>query len=169
MSLLATVHECVFLRPMPTDIIRRLEEIGEPRDFAPGAVIFTEGSTHHDLYLILQGIVRLDMSVPQRGRVPVMTLGAGDLLGWSPLVGDSVMTTSAVAMEYVSTAMFNGEELRQLCESDHEIGYHVMRQVARSLSRRLLATRLQLLDLFAAPVPSPGRVISAKEAGDEQC
>ncbi len=45
----------------------------------------------------------------------------------------------------------SGLELRQLCNTDFEVGYHVMGQVASALSQRLLATRLQLLDLFAKP------------------
>ncbi len=53
----------------------------------------------------------------------------GELLGWSALLADGVMTTSAVATEATKTIEFETKELKLLCEQDHEVGYHVMRQV----------------------------------------
>jgi hypothetical protein len=41
--------------------------------------------------------------------------------------------------------------LRQLCEADHDLGYVVMRRLANLVASRLLVTRLQLIDMFAAP------------------
>jgi len=111
-------------------------------------VLFQEGSEHDDIYLVLRGRVRLEMLVRDRGRVPLMTAGAGDLVGWSPLFAGHPMTATAIALEPVQTLSFDGQELRGLCETNHELGYHVMRQLALVLSERLLATRLQLLDLF---------------------
>ena len=47
-------------------------------------------------------------------------------------------------------AAIPADRLLSLCEQDAEFGQHVMRWMAQSLSNRLVATRLQLLDLFAA-------------------
>jgi CRP-like cAMP-binding protein len=95
------------------------------------------------------------MFVRGRGRVPLMTAGPGDLVGWSPLFGGHPMTATATALEPVRVLSFDGQDLRGLCEANHEVGYHVMRQLALVLSDRLLATRLQLLDLFQDQSPLP--------------
>jgi CRP-like cAMP-binding protein len=58
------------------------------------------------------------------------------------------MTATATALEPVRTLAFDGRALKALCEECHEVGYYVMRQIVVVLSERLLATRLQLLDLF---------------------
>ena len=63
------------------------------------------------------------------------------------------MTATAIALEPVRTLSINGRSLREWCESDHEAGYHVMRQLVLVLSERLLATRLQLLDLYQEHQP----------------
>ena len=88
------------------------------------------------------------MDVPGRGKQRILSLAAGDVLGWSPLWGSESMSATATALQdsvlYVATA----SELRALCEADHELGYYLMREVACSLGKRLLATRLQMLDLF---------------------
>lgn len=85
------------------------------------------------------------MAIPGRGRVPILTAGPGDVLAWSALVQQKIMTSTAVAQEPVRTIAFDGNALRQLCECNHAIGYYVMRQLAPALSHRLVATRLQLL------------------------
>lgn len=142
-----------FLRGIPAQWHHSILELAQIRIFAPGDVLFTEGSLHTDFHLVIQGHVRLEMLVPNRGRVPLLTVGPGDALAWSALLSQGTMTTSAIALESVKTAAFPGIQLQQLCERQPEIGFHVMKQMAGALSRRLLATRLQLLDLFAGHEP----------------
>ena len=153
MASLSPIGASEFLRAIPSALIPRLEQIARERSFPPGAMIFAEGTQHEEFHVVVSGRVRLDMHVPGRGRIPILTAGTGDVLAWSALVGDGVMTSSALALEPVQTIAFDGAALRDLCERQHEIGYHVMRQLAAALSRRLVATRLQLLDLFAEQAP----------------
>ena len=148
-----------FLDALPASIRGELDQIASLKDFPPGAVLFQEGAEHDDIYLVLSGRVRLEMFVRDRGRLPLMTVGPGDLLGWSPLFASHAMTATAVALEPVHTLAFDGQDLRGLCETHHEVGYHVMRQLVLELSARLLATRLQLLDLFLDQRPIPATSI----------
>jgi CRP-like cAMP-binding protein len=142
-----------FLQLIPAEYVSEVLKVGQPQPFAPGAVLFREGTIHPFFHILELGSVRLDMAVPGRGRIPMLTIGPGDVLAWSALVAEGVMTSTAVALEPVTTLAFDGIRLRQLCSERPEIGYHVMKQVAGSLSRRLVATRLQLLDIFSADVP----------------
>jgi len=64
------------------------------------------------------------------------------------------MTATATAMDDVRAVSTSGEAILALSETDHEFGYRFMRRMAEALSRRLLATRLQLLDLFADTRPA---------------
>jgi CRP-like cAMP-binding protein len=105
------------------------------------------------------------MSVPARGRVAVLSLGPGDVLAWSALLGGGRMTATARAVGPVTTLAFDAAALLALCESDHEVGYHLMRHLSAALSRRLVATRLQLLDLFAdVPAAPEPRLAAVKDA-----
>jgi CRP-like cAMP-binding protein len=142
-----------FSRHLPARALAELSRIGERRDVPVGTVLFKEGEKHGLIYVLCSGKIVLDMPVPGRGDVRILSLGAGDLLGWSPVVGDSMMTATATAKEATTVIAIPGDELNRICESDHEIGHQVMRQVAAAMSRRLLATRLQLLDLFAETTP----------------
>lgn len=144
-----------FLRDIPPQALDLILPLMTERAFQPGQTLFHEGELHQDLHIVIEGHVRLDMAVPNRGRISLLTVGPGDVLAWSAVLSPGWMTTSALAMDRVRTTVLNGIELQQLCESHPDIGFHVMKQLAVALSRRLVATRLQLLDLFAEHQPVP--------------
>jgi len=147
---------------LPASCRDALVAIAVTKHWSPGAQLFQEGVEHDDIYLLQDGHVRLEMLVLDRGRVPLITVGAGDLLGWSPLFGNHVMTATAIALEPTQALAFDGKQLRELCETNHEVGYHVMRHIAQALSERLVATRLQLLDLFREHEPQRLRAVDAE-------
>jgi CRP/FNR family cyclic AMP-dependent transcriptional regulator len=163
------LKECDFFQNIPVEFLPQIASVAQSSSFSPGVTLFAEGHRHPHFHLITDGHIRLEMFVPSRGRLPILTAGPGDVIGWSALIGDSTMTSTAVALETVRTLAFAGEQLKQLCEADHEIGYHVMRQLATALSRRLLATRLQMLDLFKDTAGrSPSQITPAPQS-DPEC
>lgn len=129
--------------------LEQLAVIAAPKTYPLGAVLFREGAAHDSLYLLASGRVGLEMRVPGRGAVRILSLGPGDILGWSPLLSAGPMTATAVALEPCVAVAIPGRDLLSLCQSNHELGCQLMRRMAEALSRRLLATRLQLLDLFS--------------------
>ena len=151
MTALDLLQKAHFANKLPGAVLNRLAAIARIVEWNEGTLIFREGEHRDDLYLLGSGHVVLEMNVPGRGLTRILTLRSGELLAWSALLGNGNMTTSAVAVEPTQAIAISGVELRQLCEVDHEVGFHVMGQVAFALSQRLLATRLQLLDLFAKP------------------
>lgn len=142
-----------FLVGIPQQIQDRLAGMAEPRDLATGETIFIEGQLHDRIYLVESGYVRLEMSVPGENRIPILTVGPGEFLGWSPLFGKTPMTASAIAAETTRCWSISGEALRTLCEKEHEVGFHVMKQLAIEIAKRLTATRLQLIDMYSEHEP----------------
>lgn len=126
----------------------KLAAIATIRKFDVGTVLFTESEHHAWFYFVTEGSVRLDMLTTHCGRQTILSLGRGDLLAWTSIIGDGVMTATAVAGEGLQAVMLPADQVRALIEADSRFGYELMKLLAKSLSRRLLATRLQLLDLF---------------------
>lgn len=152
-SVYTILRELDFFDPLRDSAIVEMVAIARPQCFPAGAVIFRESEEHPTFYIVHSGSIALDMHVPERGDVRILSVGAGEVLGWSALVGNTVMTATATTLEPTTTVALPGHDLRELCEWDHEIGYRIMTRMATALSRRLLATRLQLLDLFAETTP----------------
>lgn len=149
------LSDVAFAAELPASVLGLLAAQSRVTDYPTGAVLFREGSENDNLYLICDGAVALEMCVPARGCLRLMSLGPGDMLAWSALLGrDQPMTATAIATEPTRVVAISGARLRELCDADHEVGYQLMRRMAVALSRRLLATRLQLLDLFSTETPA---------------
>ena len=156
-DLKAKLSDAQFLQDLSRNDLDKVAAIASTDSFDAGAVLYQEGETCRTIHVVSSGLVALDMFRPRQGYTRILTVGSGELLGWSALLGDGTMTVRATALETTMLIALPAQQLRQLCEDDHDIGYAIMRQLAVSLSRRLLATRLQTLDVFGEtqPVTAP--------------
>jgi CRP/FNR family transcriptional regulator, cyclic AMP receptor protein len=116
--------------------------------FAAGEYLFHEGAPAERFFLIRRGSVALEVDAPGRGALVIETLHQGDVAGWSWLFEPYRWELDARASEPTGVVSFDGLCLRGKCEIDHELGYQLMRRFAASLTERLQATRLQLLDVY---------------------
>ena len=116
--------------------------------FDAGAELFREGGPADRFFLIREGAVALEVDAPGRGALVIETLHAGEVVGWSWLFEPYRWQFDARATEPTAAVAFDGACLRGKCESDHELGYQLMRRFAASMIERLQATRMQLLDVY---------------------
>jgi len=121
---------------------------GANERFAAGERLFREGAPAERFFLIRQGAVALEIEAPGRGALVIETLHEGEVVGWSWLFEPYRWQFDARARTPTAVVAFDGACLRGKCESDHELGYQLMRRFAASLIERLQATRLQLLDVY---------------------
>jgi CRP-like cAMP-binding protein len=121
--------------------------------FPEGAVAFHEGEVANKFYLVRSGRIALETDVNARGKIRIQTVGPGDVLGWSWLISPFRWHFNALAVAEVRAVALDGECLRKKCEEDHKFGYEMLSRLSRVMERRLEATRMQLLDLYAT---SPG-------------
>lgn len=148
-SLIELIAKTRFAEEMSNSQRQCLSRVARRRTLSPGTILFREGEIEDDFFVISTGYVQLSMHVPGRGDVPFLTTGPGELVGWSGLLGEGRMTATATALEETTLIAMSGQKLRDLCSSEQDLGYILLKRVAQVLSQRLLSTRLQLLDLFA--------------------
>jgi len=148
-SLLKLIAETRFAEDMSIGQLECLSRVSRLCMLSPGTILFREGDIEDNVFVISTGHIRLSMNVPGRGGVPFLTTGPGELVGWSGLLGDGRMTATATVTEETTLIAMSGQKLRDLCSSEQDLGYVLLKRVAQVLSQRLLSTRLQLLDLFA--------------------
>lgn len=133
-----------------------LAELAGRVDLGSGETIFREGERHPLVYWIIDGQISLEMASGGKTLRPLLTLADGDLLSWSALLTNRRMTATAKTRQPTRLLRFETGPLLALCEANHEIGFRVMQHISDQLAQRLLATRLQLLDLFQHPADSSG-------------
>jgi CRP/FNR family cyclic AMP-dependent transcriptional regulator len=152
-DLLPIIRDIQFLHDFPDDYLEPLASVARVQDYPAGAIAFREGQKETRLYLIIKGVVSLEFCTPGLGCKRFQTVGAGELLGWSPILGLTEVTATARVLEPAKLLVIDAHQLAALCEHNPRFGYEFMRRTALALSHRLSATRLQLLDVYQHELP----------------
>jgi CRP-like cAMP-binding protein len=105
------------------------------------------------MYLIASGKISLEICAAGTGCKQILTLGPGELLGWSSHLGQSRYTALARTPVRTRLVKINVLQLIQLCDLDPRFGYDLMRRTAVALAKRLNVTRIQLLNVYGDQLP----------------
>ncbi len=143
------IAEHPFFSGLETYYTNLLVGCGANVRFQPGAYIFKEGEEAQEFYLIRSGRVALEIFSPQSKPIVVETLSEGDVLGWSWLLPPYLWKFHAHAIQDTRAIALDGKCLRTKCEQNHDLGYEMLKRFAQIMERRLEATRMQLLDVYA--------------------
>ncbi|MGD1157299.1 MAG: cyclic nucleotide-binding domain-containing protein [Terriglobia bacterium] len=147
-----TLHRILIEHPFFADLPTRHFELvvgcASNVRFQGGEFIFHEGEEAGKFYLIREGKVALSISSERRGPLNILTLGEGDILGWSWLFPPYRWKFSAKTIEPTRAFAMDGHCLRDKAEQDHDLGYELLRRFARIVETRLETMRLQLVNVY---------------------
>jgi CRP/FNR family transcriptional regulator, cyclic AMP receptor protein len=150
---LATLEKLAFLEGFPPKYLEPLAAAAEVIDVSPDKVLFSEGETSPCIYIVIKGKVALETWVAGNGATRIQTVGPGKLLGWTPVLAPGPMTAQAVVLEPSRLVAINAMQVLEACAKNPSFGMEFMRRTAVALSRRLNATRQQLLDSYEKGLP----------------
>lgn len=134
--------------------LSRLVDTGTWLEFAAGEVLIQEGSEGASVFAILSGDVDVELNTDSGVTVASRVTG-GDILGETVLLGRPRRIASAVALGEVVTLHWNVADLYELFENDAHTAFLIMRNVARGLQDKLVATNATLRTLQAAEDDPP--------------
>jgi CRP-like cAMP-binding protein len=142
-----TLKSIRFLRDMPQEYLDQIASISRILDFDDRDVVFREGDTARVLYLIVSGSVSLKIGDGPDCK-QIVTLNAGELLGWSSLSDHPHFVATAVAVGPTRIIEIDSAKLRAFCQTDAKFGYELLRRTLLALSKRLVATWTQLAEVY---------------------
>ncbi len=132
---------------LPERVLEAVAAIAEKKRYSPGEIIFSPERASEWAFLLLKGAVRLTVhasSLPEP--VTLATLETpGQAFGFSTVVGQSQHNSSAEAVTEVEAVAIDGPRFLDYLAKNPEIGFIVMRRLARAISRRLATLRRLLL------------------------
>jgi CRP/FNR family transcriptional regulator, cyclic AMP receptor protein len=144
----AVLRHHPFVAQFEPSHIDKLATLAREVRFERDQIIFREGDECSEFYLIVTGLVALEIAAP--GHIfRVQTLFAGDELGWSALLMGRGKHFQARTLERVEALAFEGTELLDACREDPQFGFILMQRLLGVVAERLQATRLQLLDAYS--------------------
>jgi CRP/FNR family cyclic AMP-dependent transcriptional regulator len=152
-SLIETLREIRFLHDIGPMHLEQIAKFAQCRDLKEGDVVFRQGDAAQYIYLLVYGNVSLEICAAGSGCQQILTLGPGELLGWSSMLEQLSYTARARALVATRLVEINVVQLLAMCDHDPQFGYELMRQVALALAKRLSATRMQLLNVYGDQLP----------------
>jgi CRP/FNR family cyclic AMP-dependent transcriptional regulator len=140
-----------FFNRMNLEHIAIFEEYATATEFVAGQSIFHEGDPANCFYLILEGSVALEASLPPGAGQVIDHLGSGEVLGWSWLFPPYRWHFAARALTPTKAIFFYGTWLRERCDQDPTLGLELMKRVTGIIVRRLQTTRQRLGRALRSP------------------
>jgi CRP-like cAMP-binding protein len=102
------------------------------REFRAGDVLFREGETGEEMYVIQSGLVQLLKRVGTDER-PLATLGRGEFLGEMAILNGKPRTATAVVLEDAKCLVIDGKTLEAMITKNPEIALRLVKKLARRL------------------------------------
>jgi len=146
-SIYDTLAELSIFEGMPPEYLEFLADCAHHVHFKEGAflIYISKPATH--FYLIRKGQVALEMDAANK-IVTLQTVGEGSVVGWSWMVPPYTWHFDARAAELVSAISFDAVRIREECERDPRFGYQMLKRFSSIMIDRLMATRVQLADVY---------------------
>jgi CRP-like cAMP-binding protein len=154
-TLVQSLGELRFLHDLDNDHLMQIADATRMEDVPPGRVLFRQGDVPRDVYLVVSGSVALDLQVEGKSQ-RIMTVGSGEILGWSALLEQTQMTATATATCPTTVARIDTQRLLAICQHNPRFGYELLRRTSLALASRLSAARAMLLDTNGVPLPPGG-------------
>jgi CRP/FNR family cyclic AMP-dependent transcriptional regulator len=149
-SIVAALNSSWFASGLEPETATRLAELARAYHATPGEELFREGDSSDLFGVVIRGRIALRTLVPERGEITILTIEPGDVFGWSTIVPPYRSTSTATAIESVEAIVFEAAGIRSALRTDCQLAIALYPRIMLAVSRRLSATRHQLLDLYAA-------------------
>jgi serine phosphatase RsbU (regulator of sigma subunit) len=130
-----------FLEGSGPDMVERLAELAVEKRFQPDQIIFQEGSTGADMYLIIEGLVEVVKGEGAEEMV-LAKRGPGDMFGEMGLIEASPRFATIRVLEPSRLFEFSEQAMRSLFAEEPQLLYRTV----QVLSARLRESDLQMIE-----------------------
>lgn len=141
------LHSISIFSTLNEEEVQRIAAACVERSYPASEIIFVEHTEGDELYMILEGEVGIQIELANEDdAMPLLTLGPGDVFGELSVVDDAPRSATARTFTDSHVLVLKKRDFDHLIESDHHLGFKVMREVAKLVSRRVRATNQKILD-----------------------
>jgi len=134
------------------ELIRPLFEFDSYDD---GTVVFEQGDPAEHLYLILEGSAVIQYKPYDSPAIIVSHLRAGDVFGWSALVGKESYSSSILSVGPMQAIRVRGTGLLALCREHPTTGTAILNRLASGVSGRWKDAHIQVKCMLRSSVDHP--------------
>ena len=151
-KILDLLLEHKFFIEMDREIVEMIAGCGVNVHFKPGEYAAKAGESADRFYVIKKGKMSIDLHHPSQGTLTIQTLANNEIVGSRWIIPPYQYRFDVRCLEHTSVVAIDGKCIRGKCEKDPKLGYALMKEFTKLMSKRLENTRMQLLDVYGATV-----------------
>jgi CRP/FNR family cyclic AMP-dependent transcriptional regulator len=147
---LEDLKSIIMLSDLKDAMLEKMLKVTKKTTYNLGEYIFKEGDYAEYLFAVLDGKVGLELQKDTNTIVMINTVTRGYAFGFSALVDTEVRKyiSHAKALSDVNLLKWNVENLRKLFHKDCEMGYLLMKRIAKIAKKRLQVRNAQFLEIY---------------------
>ncbi|HVN76628.1 MAG TPA: cyclic nucleotide-binding domain-containing protein [Thermoanaerobaculaceae bacterium] len=153
---------------VPDSKLSKLAMLAKEQLVGAGQVVYDQGSSGDDFFVVLGGTVEGHRSTPT-GRQPVTRVRVGQIFGEVSFLDSNPRDITAIAAGGTAMLCFNGTKVHRAIGADHELGVSLMRAFWHSLAAKIRQANLFLGDKMPlgseeaeTPTAAQGRAADVK-------
>lgn len=136
------LRKIVILGYLTDNMLEKLIPLVERVHFNEQEYIFRQGELAEKFFMLSRGKVLLEQRISDKMTVSIESIRPGYSIGWSGMLTGGLepysrYTSDAICTEPSELFVANGEDLNNLLDEDHDMGYMISRRLIRVISRRL--------------------------------
>lgn len=136
-----------FLEGLSPSFVEALEPGTQARTYRIGEAVIHEGAPAKELLLIEHGKVALEMEAADHPRLTLLTVGPGEVVGWSWLIPPHHWNVDGRALKTTEILAVDGRLIRKLLDDRPEEGMRFLLRLLPVITRRLEIARTQVMDI----------------------
>ncbi|MBW2055407.1 MAG: cyclic nucleotide-binding domain-containing protein [Deltaproteobacteria bacterium] len=132
--------------------LAELAEITETKTFEKGAHVYERGKRADNIFVVINGLVSLNRFVPgEKIGISFEKRERGELFGTACFMKPQEYTLTAVCLENSEVMAIDADKLLTLCDTDPELGYKFLKEVAKVYFERYKLAKRQIHEMVKAP------------------
>ena len=150
MSVKTMLSECLLFFDVNSSGLEKIASITQQKEFDAGTTLFSAGDSAVDLFVIEEGRVAIQMSLPKMAghvarRITVDVVSKNEIVGWSAIVEPFKFSFNTICMQHTKVLSINAAKLRDMLNDDPALGYDIMKNLTKILAVGLNDTRQILI------------------------
>jgi len=147
------LRKMVIMNSLSDEMLEKILPIVERKRYDQGEAVFRGGDTAEHFFLLKSGKILLEQRLSDKMTVSIDAVKPGYSFGWSSMLAGglepySAYTSDAICVEPSEVFSINGEELQDLMEADHHMGYRLTQRLNRVIKQRLVHRTEQFIRLI---------------------
>jgi CRP/FNR family cyclic AMP-dependent transcriptional regulator len=136
------LRRVVILGYLTDSMLEKLIPIVERAHVDERQYVFRQGDSAEKFFMLSHGKVLLEQRISEKMTVSIESVRPGYSFGWSGMMTGGIepysrYTSDAISTEASELFVLKGEDLNNLLDNDHHMGYLICQRLTRVIARRL--------------------------------